>query len=77
MYKKGIEDISTDEQILGLLPEKKYVSYYKNLMYRLVLHGGSHKEEQIKTMNDLISLVLSLVLKRDVQRRMCCVLFIC
>lgn len=52
MYKKGIEDISTDEQILGLLPEKKYVSYYKNLMYRLVLHGGSHKEEQIKTMND-------------------------
>ena len=21
-------------------------------MYRLVLHGGSHKEEQIKTMND-------------------------
>ena len=21
-------------------------------MYRLILHGGSHKEEQIKTMND-------------------------
>lgn len=51
-YKKGIEDVSTDEQILGLLNDKAYISYYKNLMYRLVLHGGSHKEEQIKTMND-------------------------
>lgn len=51
-YKKGIEVVSTDAQILGLLPEEEYVSYYKNLMYRLVLHGGSHKEEQIKTMSD-------------------------
>ena len=51
-YKKGIEAVSTDAQILGLLPEEEYVSYYKNLMYRLVLHGGSHKEEQIKTMSD-------------------------
>lgn len=51
-YKKGIEDVSTDAQILGLLPEVEYVSYYKNLMYRLVLHGGSHKEEQVKTMSD-------------------------
>ena len=51
-YKKGIEDISTNEQILEMLHEKEYVSYFKNLMYRLVLHGGSHKEEQVKTMND-------------------------
>ena len=51
-YKKGIEEVSTDEQILALLPEPEYISYYKNLMYRLVLHGGSHKEEQIKAMKD-------------------------
>lgn len=51
-YKKGIESISTDENILKLLPEPEFVSYYKNLMYRLVLHGGSHKEEQVKTMSD-------------------------
>lgn len=51
-YKKGIEDISTDAQILGLLPEPEYISYYNNLMYRLVLHGGSHKEEQVKAMKD-------------------------
>ncbi len=51
-YKKGIEDVSTDSEILALLPEPEYQSYYKNLMYRLVLHGGSHKEEQIKAMKD-------------------------
>ena len=51
-YKKGIEEVSTDRQILDVLPEKEYVSYYRNLMYRLVLHGGSHREEQIQTMND-------------------------
>lgn len=52
-YKKGIAEISNDDQILALLPEVEYRSYYKNLMYRLVLHGGSHKEEQVKTMSDL------------------------
>ncbi len=52
IYKKGIEDISTDKQILELLQEDEFISYYKNLMYRLVLHGGSHKEEQIKAMHD-------------------------
>lgn len=52
-YKRGIEDISTDEQILDLLPKQEFKLYYKNLMYRLVLHGGSHKHEQIKAMKDL------------------------
>lgn len=51
-YKKGIEAVSTDQAILSLLPEPEYQSYYQNLMYRLVLHGGSHREEQIKTMKD-------------------------
>ena len=51
-YKKGIEDVSTDPDILTLLPEPEYRTYYENLMYRLVLHGSSHKEEQIKAMKD-------------------------
>ena len=51
-YKKGIEDVSTDNNILSILKDEEYISYFKNLMYRLVLHGGSHKEEQIKSMND-------------------------
>lgn len=51
-YRKGIDEVSTDENILNLLLDTKYVSYYKNLMYRLVLHGGSHREEEVKTMGD-------------------------
>lgn len=72
-YKKGIEDVSTNEQILGLLPEQEYVSYYKNLMYRLVLHGGSHKEEQIKTMNDFnfFSLISDIEKKRTAKDVLC------
>lgn len=52
VYRKGIVDVSTDEEILELLQEDEFISYYKNLMYRLVLHGESHKEEQIKAMQD-------------------------
>jgi len=52
-YKKGIEDVSTDEKILGLIGNRKYQAYFRNLMYRLVLNGGSHKEEQVRAMSDL------------------------
>jgi len=72
-YKKSIEAISTDAQILGLLPEPEYVSYYKNLMYRLVLHGGSHKEEQIKAMKDFrfFSLISETEKKRTAKEVLC------
>lgn len=72
-YKKGIEDVSTDEQILGLLPEQEYVSYFKNLMYRLVLHGGSHKEEQVKAMKDFqfFSLISETEKKRTAKDVLC------
>lgn len=51
-YKTSIEKISTDEKILNLLPSKEYVSYFKDLMYRLVLHGGSHKKDAVNSMKD-------------------------
>ena len=51
-YKKSIEKISTDDEILQILEKPEYRIYFKNLMYRLVLHGGSHREEQIKAMKD-------------------------
>lgn len=52
-YKKGIDDVSTDEKILALIKNEKHQAYFRNLMYRLVLNGGSHKEEQAKSMSDL------------------------
>lgn len=72
-YKKGIEDVSTDPDILNLLPEPAYKSYYENLMYRLVLHGGSHKEEQIKAMKDydFFSLISEAEKKRTAKEVLC------
>lgn len=52
-YKKGIEEVSTDSYILDALPEEEYKLYFYNLMYRLVLHGGSHREEQVKALDDM------------------------
>ena len=57
VYKKGIEDISTDDAVLSTI-DKKYRDYFENLMYRLVLHGGSHREEQAKNLKiDFFSLI--------------------
>lgn len=57
VYKKGIEEISTDDAILSTIDEK-YKDYFENLMYRLVLHGGSHREEQARNLEiDFYSLI--------------------
>lgn len=62
-YKKGIAEVSTDETLLsGMCDEHK--SYFKNLMYRIVLNNGSHREEQVQSMEiDFLS-VISEVEKR-------------
>jgi len=72
-YKKGIENVSNDEQILALLPETCYAKYYRNLMYRLVLHSGSHREEQIKTMKDynFFSLISEVEKRRTAKDILC------
>lgn len=44
-YRKGIEQVSCDPNVLCAL--KEYSDYFENLMYRLVLHGESHFEDQI------------------------------
>jgi wobble nucleotide-excising tRNase len=52
-YKKAIEKVSTDKAIILSFADERYGVYFENLMYRLVLHGGSHKEERVKSMDDL------------------------
>ena len=47
-YKKGISDLSTDKNIINKLDDE-YQSYFSNLMYRLILNGGSHREETIRS----------------------------
>ncbi|OCN02140.1 hypothetical protein A7X67_12005 [Clostridium sp. W14A] len=47
-FKKGIEDVSTDERVLELLSDEESKTYYRNLMYRLVLNNESHFKENIQ-----------------------------
>lgn len=50
VYKEGIEQVSLNTDILETLG--KHSKFFENLMYRLVLHGESHYQEQVKSMHD-------------------------
>ena len=58
-FKIGIDEIARNEIILSKLKSKKYIDYYKNLMYRLILNGESHSEERVKAFpeTDLYSFI--------------------
>ena len=53
-YRKSIEDVAHDRNILSRL--EMYSDYFENRMYRLLLHGESHFEEQIYNFHDAINL---------------------
>jgi energy-coupling factor transporter ATP-binding protein EcfA2 len=46
-FKLSITKVSLDERVLKLMSEGESI-YYRNLMYRLVLHNESHFEENIQ-----------------------------
>lgn len=52
-YRKSIEDVSIDENVLRSLGDKSL--YFENLMYRLILHNESHYEQQVYSMHDDIN----------------------
>ena len=52
-YRKSIEDVSIDSNVLRSLGDKSL--YFENLMYRLILHNESHYEEQVYNMHDNIN----------------------
>ena len=49
-YQKSIEMVSCDSNVLAALGN--FSLFFENLMYRLVLHGESHYEEQIYSIHD-------------------------
>lgn len=48
-YKKGIENISTTEEILNKIADESKREYFRNFMYRLILNGDSHMEETARS----------------------------
>lgn len=75
-YKRDIIHVSSDKEILALLKDPKYISYYKNLMYRLVLHGGSHREESVKALKDFRFFSIITEAEKREPQKIFCVLFI-
>jgi wobble nucleotide-excising tRNase len=51
-YKMGIEELTTNDDVLSFLPSEEQRNYYKNCMYRLVLHSESHFSERTKGLID-------------------------
>lgn len=74
-YRHGIAKVSTDDKILSQIPPV-YIDYFKNLMYRLVLHGGSHKEEQVKKLNINFFSVISPEEKRRTAKDIICFMYL-
>lgn len=71
-YKKGIEEVSVDDEILALMKNDKYKSYFKNLMYRLVLNEGSHRYDQTRNMQiDFFSLISEAEKRRTAKDILC------
>jgi wobble nucleotide-excising tRNase len=51
-YKMGIEKITTDKKILSLIENDDDRMFFENLVFRLVLHTGSHLQEKVESAND-------------------------
>ena len=49
-YRKGIGDVSRDPNVLYTLGNRS--TFFESLMYRLVLHGESHYEEQVYSIHN-------------------------
>ena len=76
VYRKGIDTISYDDQILNKL-EADYKFYFQNLMYRLVLNGESHMEERTRTLIDIdFTSILSASEKQRTARDILCFMYL-
>ena len=74
-YKKGIEKISTDTSILTKLCDE-HKSYFQNLMYRIVLNNGSHRKEQVNSMDINFFSVISESEKRRTAQEIICFIYL-
>ena len=75
-YKKGIDKVSTDEILLSKMLCVEYKSYFKNLMYRIVLNNGSHRQEQVASMEVNFFSVISESEKRRTAKEIICFIYL-
>ena len=71
-YKKSIDAISTDDEILSVMEHEEDRIHYKNLMYRIVLNEGSHRYDQTRNMQvDFLSLISEQDRRRTAKEILC------
>ena len=71
-YKKGIDSVSTNDTILSAMEREEDRRYYKNLMYRIVLNGGSHRYDQTRNMQmDFFSMISDADRRRTAKEILC------
>ena len=75
VYRQGIEEVSTDEAIIGGMGDE-HKAYFKNLMYRIVLNSGSHREEQTRSMDIDFFSVISEEEKRRTAKEILCFIYL-
>lgn len=73
-FKQGI-GFSRDDSILSAIEHEKTRDYFKNLMYRFVLNGGSHRREQTQSMNVNFFMCISEQEKRRIARDLLCFMY--
>lgn len=76
-YRTGPSQLATNKNIWSSIPEK-YQLYFRNLMYRLVLNGGSHRKEQVLTLKDDMNLynLISTEEKRRTAQDILCFMYL-
>ena len=71
-FKKGIDEVSTDDSILSVMEHEEDRNHYKNLMYRIVLNEGSHRYDQTRNMQmDFLSLISEPDRRRTAKEILC------
>lgn len=77
-YKKGIGDLSAHKEIFSEASamNDNQRTYFRNLMYRLVLDGGSHRLEQTKSIEVDFPAIISAPEKRRTARDILCLIYL-
>ncbi len=75
LYKLGIDEISLNKDVLGLIAKQEHRDYFENLMYRLVLHGESHLEERVRSLDEFCN-GLTDTEKQRIARDVLCFLYL-
>lgn len=53
LYREGITEITADQDVVKNLEREHVKPYFGRLMYRMILHGESHTEIKVSTMQNM------------------------